>query len=346
MLELLKEHEVDALLVSKPENIRYLSGFTGGRDARLLVLENEKYIFTDSRYSEQVARECNGWKLIEEKPPGFEKLIEMSGRCKKIGTESHDITYQFYLEMEKSLGAEIIPLPNIIESLRIIKDESELKLLRETARISDEVFKETCNSIKPGLAERQIAIHIVNLLKEKGCEKESFDTIVVSGENASLPHGKPGEKELNTGDMVTMDFGGFFKGYAGDMTRTIVIGKAPERLKYNYLAVLEAQKLGVSLVKAGESCRDIDQKIRVCLSKYNLENYFIHSTGHGVGLEIHEQPSVSSRSEVELQENMVITIEPGIYIPGWGGIRIEDTVIVKEKGCEVITHSDKNLLII
>jgi len=343
---LLEEYEVDAFQVSKAENIRYLSGFTGGSDAKLLVSTDKKYIFTDSRYFEQVARECTDWELIEEKPPGFEKLIEIGSRFKRIGVESHDITYQFYVELENKLSSEMIPLSNAVENLRIIKDEPELQLLRETARISDEVFLDTCKIIKPGLQERQIANHIVTLLKEKGCEKESFDTIVVSAENAALPHGHPGERCFETGDMVTMDYGGFYYGYAGDMTRTIVVGKASQQLRDNYLAVLEAQKLGVSLVKACEACRDIDRKIRESLKKYDLDKYFVHSTGHGVGLEIHEQPLVSSRSQAVLRENMVITIEPGIYIPGWGGIRIEDTVIVKDGGCEIITHSDKDLLVI
>lgn len=311
-----------------------------------MVSADDKYLFTDSRYFEQAAIECPDWELVPERASGIEGLIDVGSRYKSIGIESHSVTYQFYIELDKKLRAEVIPSENMIEDLRMVKGERELELMRATARISDEVFLEICPLIKPGVAEKQVADHIVALLKEKGCEKESFDTIVVSGENAALPHGRPGEKGFASGDMVTMDFGGFYHGYAGDMTRTVAVQKASSRLKDHYQAVLEAQELGVSLVRAGQVCADIDRQVRHCLQKYGLDNYFIHSTGHGVGLEIHEKPTVSSRSQTELQKNMVITIEPGIYIPGWGGIRIEDTVIVEENGCEIITKSDKSLLII
>jgi Xaa-Pro aminopeptidase/Xaa-Pro dipeptidase len=183
-------------------------------------------------------------------------------------------------------------------------------------------------------------------LVENGAARESFATIAVAGENAALPHGQPGNRNLIRGDMLTLDFGGFFQGYAGDMTRTVIIGEASSKLRDIYQHVLEAQELGVSLVKAGVSCRDIDVQVRTRLGKYGLEDYFQHGTGHGVGLEIHEIPRLSRLSDDILEEGMVVTVEPGVYIPGWGGVRIEDTVIVKKGECEIITHSNKSLLII
>lgn len=343
---LLKEKGIEAFLVNKAENIRYLSGFTGGSDASLLISPEENYILTDSRYIEQTEIECPGWEIVQEKPPGREKLLELSTNYFKIGVEGHYITYQYFCELKNTLQSEIMPEINLVEALRLIKDEAELDFLRKTAQISDQVFLDICELIRPGLSERHIANHIVFLLKEKGCDRESFPTIAVAGRNASLPHGQPGDRLLERGDMLTMDYGGFYQGYAGDMTRTVAIGESSKELSERYQAVLEAQQLGVSMVKAGVSCRDIDIAVRECLKKYRLDKFFQHGTGHGVGLEIHEEPRVSPRSEAVLSKNMVITVEPGIYIPGWGGIRIEDTVIVKNGGCELITRSNKELIII
>ncbi len=342
----LEQNKLDAMLISKPENVKYLSGFTGGSDAVLLVSSQNQYIITDSRYTEQVQRECPGWELRLEKPSSREELINLSKKYTNIGFESQFLTHYEYGELNKSLPGYFIPLLGVVEELRAIKDEKELDLLRKAAEIGDRVFSEICSMIQADVSEKQIANHIVYNLKNFGCEKESFDTISVSGVNAALPHGQPGDKLLRPGDMLTLDYGGFFKGYAGDMTRTIAVARADQKLIDRYQAVLEAQLIGLGMVKEGARCKDIDQSIRNSLKKYNLDKYFIHGTGHGVGLEIHEAPRVSFSSDEILKKNMVITIEPGIYISGWGGIRIEDTVIVKDGGCEVITHSDKKLLII
>lgn len=342
----MENKQIDAFLVSKPENVRYLSGFTGGSDAQLLISARDNFLITDSRYREQVSRECAGWQYMEEKPPGFQKLQEASQAYKRIGVESHYITHQYFLDLEQKLDAAIIALTDLVEDLRLCKDEKELNCLRQAARIGDAVFTDITAYIRAGQSEMQVANQIVYLLKEKGCSKESFDTIVVSAENAALPHGQPGSRIIRTGDMVTLDFGGFYQGYAGDMTRTVAINMADHIFRDRYLKLLEAQQTGVTMVRAGVRAQEIDQAVRNCLKKYDLDQYFLHSTGHGLGLEIHEQPRVSPLSETVLQENMVITIEPGIYIPGWGGIRIEDSVIVKDGGCERLTHADKNLLII
>lgn len=347
MLLYMEENQLDAFLVSKGENIRYLSGFTGGEDARLLLTPQHRYIFTDSRYFEQVKRECPDWELVESRPPGIEELQKISSTFNRIGVEGHVISYSFYQELEQSLPEKLVPLTDIVEKLRQIKDEYELQMIREAARIGDEVFSELCRyKIAPGVSERELASQIIYLLRNKGCDNEAFTTIAVAGENAALPHGQPGESRLKPGDMLTLDFGGFYCGYAADMTRTVAIGEASPEFQHRYQVLLEAQKLGVSLVKAGAACRDIDTAVRNYLEKHSLAEYFQHSTGHSLGLEIHEAPAISPRSDAIMEENMVVTVEPGIYIAGWGGIRIEDTVIVKNGGCEVITHSDKNLLII
>jgi Xaa-Pro aminopeptidase/Xaa-Pro dipeptidase len=295
---------------------------------------------------EQAKRESAAWELIQVHGAGLDSLTAICDKYNSLLIESHHLHYDLFQQLSGALKPELIPLGNLVENFRAVKDTVELDLLREAARIGDRVFTHICEEIKVGLSERHIANRIVYLLKEEGCSQESFPTIAVAGENAALPHGQPGERQLQYGDMLTMDFGGFYHGYAGDMTRTVALGKISSRIRDIYDRVLEVQELGVAAIKAGASCREIDRQVRQGLEKYRLHLYFQHGTGHGLGLEIHEPPSLSTWSEAILEENMVVTVEPGIYVPGHGGIRIEDTVIVRNGGGEVITRSDKSLLII
>jgi Xaa-Pro aminopeptidase len=335
---------VETFLVSKPENIRYLSGFTGGSDAKLLITPQDKYIISDSRYREQIVRESPGWCPVEEKNYDNSQLALLTANFSNMGFESQSISYDTFKLMEVDLKSQLLPLTDMVEKDRIIKDQDELEFIKKAAQIGDNVFTDMIDQIKPGMSEKKIANEIAYLLRERGCEKEAFDSIVVAGENAALPHGKPGNRLIADGDMITMDFGGFYKGYLADMTRTVAVGKVSTDLYDKYMAVLEAQELGISLVKAGIRCKDLDKAVRDRLKLLGLDDFFLHSTGHGVGLEVHEQPTVSAKSEAVLISGMVVTIEPGIYIKGWGGIRIEDTVIVKDDGCEVLTRSDKAIL--
>jgi len=337
---------VDAFLVTKSENIRYLSAFSGGSDAKLLISANEQYIITDGRYLEQVNRECPQWELIRVNGGRLDSLKLICDKYSNLIVESNHLTYDLFIQLAAQLKPQLVPTANLVEQFRAVKDERELALLRQAAEIGDKVFTLICSEIQVGVSERYIANRIAYILKERGCSGEAFATIAVAGENASLPHGQPGDRMLRRGDMLTMDFGGFYQGYAGDMTRTVVIGEASPKLRNIYNQVLEAQELGVAQISAGASCREVDRRVRQRLEKFGLDTYFVHGTGHGVGLEIHEMPGLSTNSEAILEENMVVTVEPGVYIPGWGGIRIEDTVIVKNGGCEVITHSNKELLII
>jgi len=342
----LAAQELDAFLVSKPENIRYLSGFTGGLDAMLLISANQKHILTDGRYLHQVKRECVDWELVRVHGAELDSLAAICDKYNSLVVESHHLSHDLFRRLSNALKPELVPAANLVERMRAVKDPLELELLREAAHIGDRVFTRMCAEIQVGLTEKHIANRLVYFLKEEGCSQESFPVIAVAGENAALPHGQPGERQLQYGEMLTMDFGGFYHGYAGDMTRTVALGRINNRVKDIYNRVLEVQELGVAAVKAGASCREIDRQVRQGLEKYRLHLYFQHGTGHGLGLEIHETPSLSPWSEAILEENMVVTVEPGIYIPGHGGIRIEDTVIVKNGGCEVITRSDKGLLII
>ena len=341
----LEKLELDGIIIDRRENIYYLSGFTGGADGHLLITAEEALLFTDSRYTEQAARESPDWVLIEEKPPLGKALQEKAGRYRKIGLED-TVSYRFYREMNEKLGESLVPVSGIIEELRIIKEPEELDHLRQAATIGSEVFADLLTTIQPGMTEKAVADLIISGLRQRGAEKESFDPIAVSGLNAALPHGMPGERILQKGDMLTLDYGGFYRGYAGDMTRTVAIGQADEVLRDRYNKLLDAQQYGVELVRAGVSCADLDRQVRNRLGNYGLDQYFGHGSGHGIGLEVHEMPHVSSRSQRVLEPGMVITIEPGVYIPGWGGIRIEDSVIVNDHGCEIITNSPKQLIVI
>jgi len=342
----MQRDKIDALLVSKGENIRYLSGFTGGSDARLLIDDQHLYIITDGRYVEQAQRECPDFELLESLNLGLDRLKDICIKYKRLGLESHHLTYAAYQELANLLKADLVPLVDYVEKQRLLKEEEELDCLRKAAAIGDRVFAFILGFIKEGIKERDIAAQIDFQLKKYGCEKESFTTIVLAGENAAYPHGLPGERPLCAGDMLIMDYGGFFNGYASDMTRTIAIKAADKRLRDYYAILLEAQMIGLEKISAGVAAVEVDKSVRNFLNQYELDKYFVHGTGHGVGLEIHEAPRLSRSSDMILQENMVVTVEPGIYIPGWGGIRIEDTVIVKARGYERITHSDKEFTLI
>lgn len=343
----LEQQNLDGIIVDSKENIYYLTGFTGGADARVLLTMDESIIFTDARYTEQVKREAPDWTLVEEKPPPGKALLERLRPYinNRIGLED-TVSYRFFQQINETFEKALVPVSGVVEELRMVKDQSELDYLRQAAAIGNQVFNQLLAEIKAGMKERTIANAIISGLRDRGCEKESFDPIAVSGPNAALPHGVPGERILQPGDMLTLDFGGFYRGYAGDMTRTVAIDCADQRLRDLYQKLLEAQQLGVEQAKAGMSCAELDGKVRECLKKYDLDQYFVHGTGHGLGLEVHEQPTVSSRSTQILQAGMVITIEPGIYIPGWGGIRIEDSVIINDYGCEIISRAPKELIII
>lgn len=342
----LEMQELQAFLVTKPENIYYLSGFTGGSDARLVVSMADKYIVTDGRYLDQAGRECPDWELARVQGGGLDSLAAICDKYSSLAVESNHVTYGLFVRLQSDLKPQLSPQENIIEGLRRHKDAIELEWLRAAARVGDEVFRRICLEIGPGWSEVQVANRIAYYLKELGCSGEAFPTIAVAGENAALPHGQPGTRRLQKGDMLTMDFGGFYHGYAGDMTRTIAIGTASARLQEVYSRVLEAQQKGVASIKAGIRAQALDQLVRDELARYGLDDYFLHGTGHGLGLEIHEMPSLSRHCEDILEENMVVTVEPGVYMSGWGGIRIEDTVIIGYGGCEVITASEKGLLII
>lgn len=334
------ENNCQGFIVSHPANMYYLSGFSG--EGVLFIDVERQIILTDGRYLEAAAAECPGF---EARQTSDQNLVELSGGSKKVGIESTHVTYQRFQTWQRIIGEKLQPQAALIEQLRSVKDESEIDLIREAVHIGDQVYLTILPMLQPGISERAVALEIDHQLKLMGCDKEAFETIVISGRRTSMPHGKPSEKEIEKGELVTMDFGGFYRCYAGDMTRTVAVGKSCSRTRSMYGRVLEAQLEAIATVEAGRTCREVDEAARRVFKKYELDSYFLHSTGHGLGLEIHEMPAVSSRSETVLKENMVITIEPGVYLQDWGGVRIEDVVLVKSGGHQVLTKSGKDLVV-
>ncbi|WP_302104757.1 M24 family metallopeptidase [Polycladomyces zharkentensis] len=346
--ERLKEQDLEALLVTHPMNRRYLTGFTGTA-GMVLVTEKEAKLLVDFRYVEQAQKQAPHLDVVRV---GGEPFRTVAGLCRewnvsRLAFEQDHLVYARAEKLKSILdGVEVVPVSNMVEKLRETKDADELETLRRAARIVDEVFAEILKEIRPGLRERDIAFRLEFLMREKGADSSSFDIIVASGPRSALPHGVASDRVLEKGDLVTLDFGALYEGYCSDITRTIVLGKPNERQREIYDIVLHAQQAALEAVRPGVTGRDVDKVARDIITDRGYGEQFGHSTGHGIGLEIHEAPTLSVNGETVLQSGMVVTVEPGIYLPGFGGVRIEDDVVVTEQGKEVLTHSPKNLIVI
>ncbi|MGE5381696.1 MAG: M24 family metallopeptidase [Methylocystaceae bacterium] len=336
-----EELGIEAIVIASPENMFYLSGFDGG-EGLVLIKENEKFIIADSRYWEQIEHQAPDFTLIKENGVLIPVLAAYLENTKKVGFEANRLVYDSYQQLYKSLGDRLVPVNKAVEKLRIIKDVNEIELVRQAVSAGDQVFSRVLTNLDRNATEFEVALYIENELKKAGCRKTSFDSIVLTGPRSSLPHGRPGNDRIS--EILLMDYGGFYEFYAGDMTRTLALNRVSTQFKELYNKVLEAQLAAIEQVAPEVPCREVDAAARNCLKESGLS--FGHGTGHGVGLEIHEAPTVSSRSEDILQPGMIITIEPGVYLPGWGGIRIEDVVLVTANGHEVLTGSTKELLAI
>lgn len=344
----LQAQHVEAMIISKNENLYYFSGFRGD-DSVLLITARENYLLTDSRYTEQAKLEAPLFSVLEQKDGLLKEVSKLllDQKIDRIGYEGNNMTCDAFSSIQSFLQNAVNFSSLDLSPLRVQKDSEEIKYLKKAAKIADTAFQEVLTYIRAGVSERQVAIFLEQKMQDLGSEKPSFTTIVASGVRGSLPHGVATEKLLQKEEFVTMDFGAVYKGYHSDMTRTIAIGKvSDEKLRW-YEAVLKAQKLGVSLVFNGANPRTIDLKVRKCLAEYDLEKYFLHGLGHSLGLEIHEEPRLSPKSNTDaLQENMLITVEPGVYLLGKGGVRIEDTLVVTATGNEIITESPKELIVV
>lgn len=340
----MKEKDIEAFVIYKFVNVTYITGFTGD-DSVALVTHDKAIFITDGRYTEQAQKEVRDFEVVEHKigiKDVLKEYIKTLGMKKLAFEES--ISYGQYRELKDFLEIELVPQANLVETLRMVKDEEEIEYIKKAQNITDRAFEHILNFIKVGMREKEVALELECFMKKEGSEGLSFDTIVASGKRSSLPHGKASEKVIEKGDFVTIDFGCKVAGYCSDMTRTIVMGKADDKQKEIYNIVLEAQENAIKNIKAGITSKEADFFARSVIGEKGYGQYFSHSLGHGVGLEVHEAPSLSFKKEEILKEGSIVTVEPGIYIPDFGGVRIEDMVLLKEDGVINLTKAPKHLI--
>ena len=342
-------HEIAALLVTHLPNIRYLCGFTGSAGILLLNSRNALF-FTDGRYKEQAREEVQGARvLIASKAPlaaVADWLTRVRGGSNLvIGIEAEHMSVAARNRLAKTLGKNfrLKEAPPLVERARLVKDAAELTLIRNAVNLGASLFDIVKSRIRPGITESEIAAEMEHAARRSGADAMSFETIIAGGKRSALPHGRASNSPIPKRGFVVCDFGVILKGYCSDMTRTLYMGRPSGEARGFYQAVLDAQQAAAEAVASGVTVGQVDQSARKVLKKAGLGSYFTHSTGHGVGLEIHEAPRVAAGQPDVLQPGMVITIEPGAYLPGKWGVRIEDMVVVTEKGCEVLTPTSKEL---
>jgi len=346
--KILDSCHLDGILFVSLENIRYLCGFTGS-DGAFVTTQKESFFLTDSRYWTQADEEVKGAQIIhyKKKMEGiFSLLFDL--KLKEIGFESAFLpfsAYQFLTERLAS-GARLLPLEDQLKNLRAVKDAHELTLIRRAIDISSNAFSHITGMLKEGAVEREVALEMESTMKRSGADAIGFDIIIASGKRSALPHGKAGNKQIEKGDFVLIDFGSGFQGYHSDQTRTVVCGNPSREQQKIYQIVKEAHDRAIETVKPGIPLGEVDGAARDHIRNQGYGEYFGHGTGHGIGLAVHEDPAVNSENKGLLQEGMVFTIEPGIYIPDWGGVRIEDMVLVTPHGVEVLTHLPGELKVI
>ena len=349
-LERLRSHfpeGIDALLVAKPENRAYLTGFTGSA-GYVLVSRDLALLLTDFRYVEQAAEQAPDFTVKDFAPSLHDALQQALGENKllRLGFESEFVTFGNYQGFAEKLQVELVPQTGVVEKLRMVKDAEELSYMRQAANIAEEALKLTLPKIKAGVTEAFVALELEIAMRRLGAERVAFDFIAASGPRSSLPHGRASERVMQAGDFLTLDFGAVYNGYCSDMTRTFVIGApTPEQIKI-YGIVLDAQLAALSVIKPGLLGKDVDKVARDVISAAGYAERFGHGLGHGIGRAVHEGPSAGTKGEDALQPNMVITVEPGIYIPDWGGVRIEDMVVVTPSGCENFYSFSKELIVL
>jgi Xaa-Pro aminopeptidase len=340
LCEKLCENNLDSIIITDLNNVRYFSSFSG-TSAYLVISQNKRYLITDFRYIEQASKQCDGFEIIDYKNTDIKKLVK---NFKNTGFENETISYKDYVKFS-SVFKNLVSVNDIVNTLREIKDEEEIENIKKAVEIADSAFSYLVKYMKVGMSEKQIADELEFFMRKNGAEKLSFDSIVASGIRGAMPHGYPTEKHIENGELVVLDFGCFYNGYASDMTRTVAVGNVSDILLDMYNTTLTAQLSAIEKISSGKKCKDIHSIAQKTIDE-KYPDAFGHALGHGVGLEIHEMPTVHSKSEKILEEGNVISVEPGIYIPSVGGVRIEDLVLITKNGCDVLTKSTKKLIYI
>lgn len=344
-----KKQDIDALLVTNLNSIKYLTGFLGS--AAVVVITKKKAFFvTDFRYKTVVQSGMpSDYEVMISKQSSFEflKKIIKSEKLKKIGFESNTLNYNSYRDLKDNYKVKFVPVAGLIENIAAIKEQYEIDCLKKAIDISDKAFPHMLAAISPGrTTEKELAADITYFQMKLGGEKNSFDPIVASGENSALPHARPTERVIQHGDLLTLDFGTVYKGFNSDMTRTVAVGQISEEKINIYNIVLEAQQRALDAVKAGVVCKTVDAVARDFIKEKGFGDNFGHGLGHGLGYEVHEAPRLNQFSKYKLKVNNVVTVEPGIYVEGLGGVRIEDDVVVTDEGCEILNKTTKELIVI
>ncbi|MDP4170003.1 MAG: aminopeptidase P family protein [Bacillota bacterium] len=338
---------IDGMLITSSFNRRYMADFTGSAGTVLISGDQAQFI-TDFRYLEQAAKQCAGYEIVQHTGTMQEEVAKQVQKLgiQKLGFEQDHMSYAAFKSYEKAIGAELVPVSGAIEKLRLIKTEAEIKILKVAADIADAAFKHILDFIRPGKTELEVSNELEFFMRNAGATSSSFDIIVASGYRSAYPHGVASEKVIEKGDFVTLDYGAYYNGFVSDITRTVAVGEPDAKLVEIYNIVLEAQLRGMAGIKPGMTGKEADALTRDLITEKGYGQYFGHSTGHGIGLEVHEGPALSVKSDIILEPGMVVTVEPGIYIPELGGVRIEDDTLVTLDHNETLTHSTKELIIL
>ncbi len=345
LLPALHQARVDAFLITGLPNIRYLAGFTGS-NAALLVAPNRTLLFTDPRYQTQAPQESDCEVKIAKGPLTAEvqKWVQRL-KLKSIGFEQNRISYEGYTELRSAIkGIRFKAVSGMVEALRTVKTPAEIATIKASVQLNSAALEQALRHFKVSMTEVDLAAEIEYRMRGLGADGTAFETIVAAGTRSALPHAHPTNHPINRDQLLLVDMGASVAGYASDMTRTYAVGKLDAKIRRMYRAVLESQLAAIDAIEPGVSCARVDAAAREVLRRYGLDKLFLHSTGHGLGLEIHERPRVGRKEGTKLEAGMVITVEPGAYVEGLGGIRIEDTVVVTEQGSEVLTPTRKELV--
>jgi Xaa-Pro aminopeptidase len=342
------EKRPGVMVVASPENRRYLTGFTGSSGAAVFT-QAKAFLVTDFRYLDQAAGECPGWEIVRQGPIMADTIAEILGRLgeDRVGFERELATFALYEDLAGRLkGFDFVPVGPIVERVREVKEDPEIDLIRQAAAITDQALGDVISLLRPGMPERQIALEIEYRMRKLGADDAAFPTIVASGARSALPHGRASEKLLASGDFVTIDAGAKFGGYCSDLTRTFVLSPLSADQEKLYALVLNTQLTSLEAVKPGRLGKEIDAVSREMITSAGHGEHYGHGLGHSLGLAVHETPRLSPVSDRVLEIGNVVTVEPGVYVSGWGGVRIEDLVVVRRDGPEVLSKFPKKLMVL
>lgn len=346
--EAMRKRDLESLFITNRVNLRYITGFTGSSGYAWITCDHA-ILLTDFRYVTQALEQAPHFKVVEhgkKMTDTLQQILSENNIC-RLGIEQNHVSFATYSRYQSALeGIELVPVSNSIENLRMIKEEEELAIMREAAQLVDRTFTHIIPFIKRGVSEQDLALELEWFMRKHGATSSSFDTIVASGERSAWPHGVASPRIIQGNEWITFDFGAFYNGYCSDMTRTVIMGKPTDKHCEIYNIVLEAQLNTLEHIRPNMTGCEVDALARDIIKGYGYGDQFGHSTGHGLGMEVHEYPTLAFDSDTVLEPGMTITVEPGIYIPGFGGVRIEDDIVITADGIEILTKSTKQLLVL